>query len=357
VAAGLLAEAEGALDALELDHAETLAIRAAELFATEGEDHPDVASAHLVRARVAHARSDFRSALVCAERAVAILDAASAAWPDEDIVVRMHAHAIAQVVTALHGLGRYDDAEQRALAILATVEARLGADEPEVSSLCNLLGISHKYQARFAEAAARYARALSIYTAQGDELGIASIEHNLGGLDHARGVPELAEPHARRAVELRERALGPDHPDVAADLAAWAAILDDLGRAEDAEAAYGRALAIFMHTFGEVHHEVGFTLASLGALFAGQGRWDEAAPILRRARAIQGKVHGAQHPDLALVDHYLAVVGHALGDHDEALASVERALDVFERVFAADHPRVIDARSARDAILDAAQRR
>src|SRR5262249_60525157 len=78
-----------------------------------------------------------------------------------------------------------------------------------------------------------------------DDPAGATIDHTLGGLEQARGRYWLGEPLARRAVQLRRRALGPDHPDVAADQAALAAILDGEGRRKEAERLYLCALSGF----------------------------------------------------------------------------------------------------------------
>jgi len=62
---------------------------------------------------------------------------------------------------------------------------------------------------------------------------LASLYHNLGGLEHARGAFATGEPLARRAVAIRTRTLGPEHPDVAADMAALAALLDGQGKYDE----------------------------------------------------------------------------------------------------------------------------
>ncbi len=74
---------------------------------------------------------------------------------------------------------------------------------------------------------------------------IATVYHNLGGLEHAAGNFARGEPFARRSVELREGAFGPDHPEVAADIAALAAILDGQQKYAEGEHLYRRGLAIF----------------------------------------------------------------------------------------------------------------
>src|ERR1700693_4057798 len=53
-----------------------------------------------------------------------------------------------------------------------------------------------------------------------------------------------AEPLLRRALELREKALGPDHPDIAQSLNNLASIYRDRGEYEKAEPLLQRALGI-----------------------------------------------------------------------------------------------------------------
>ena len=53
-----------------------------------------------------------------------------------------------------------------------------------------------------------------------------------------------AEPPLRRALAIREKALGPDHPDVATSLNNLAGLLHDKGDYAGAEPLYRRALAI-----------------------------------------------------------------------------------------------------------------
>lgn len=352
LAVELHAKATDLLDAGEPQAASELAQRAADLFASVDVDHPDHANALILRARIAHALGDFTASLAHADRATRVMAAARDAFPDEPIVFELQAHAVCALATALHALGRYDEAELHLLAALADTEAALGPDVAEVGDLCNLLGIGHKYQARYDEAAARYARAIAIARAHhGDaSTAMASLEHNLGGLAHARGDVAAGEPHARRSVELREAILGPDHPTVAADLAAWASLLDELGRTDEAESALRRALAIFERAYGEQHFEVGFTLGTLGALHASAERYALSLPLLTRAHAIMSAAVGPEHVETARIDEYLAVVHHALGNAPVALAHAQRAAAICVRTFPADHPRTIDSKSTLEAL-------
>ena len=68
--------------------------------------------------------------------------------------------------------------------------------------------------------------------------------NNLALLYDDQGRYAEAEPLYKRALAIDEKALGPDHPDVAQSLNNLAALYDDQGRYAEAEPLYKRALAI-----------------------------------------------------------------------------------------------------------------
>ena len=78
----------------------------------------------------------------------------------------------------------------------------------------------------------------------------ATILHQLGVLEHARGQYAAGEGFARRSADIRLKTVGPDHPQLAADLTMIAALLDGQGRHAEAESMRQRAKAIVDHWFG-----------------------------------------------------------------------------------------------------------
>src|SRR6185436_5071794 len=145
------------------------------------------------------------------------------------------------------------------------------------------------YRARYDSAARRYRRALAILeaTGAGRSMAAATIHHNLGGLAHARRRFAQGEPHARRAVVLRRRALGPAHPTVIADEVAWAALLEGLGQIARAERIYRRAIETFHTVFGTVHPELMVVYNNLAAIAAARGDTAEARELYARALTIK----------------------------------------------------------------------
>jgi CHAT domain-containing protein len=81
---------------------------------------------------------------------------------------------------------------------------------------------------------------------------------------------------------IREKALGPDHPDVAASLNGLAVLYRSQGRYADAEPLFQRALSIREKALGADHPDVSEPLNNLVYLYNLQARYADALPIVRR---------------------------------------------------------------------------
>ena len=143
-------------------------------------------------------------------------------------VARFVGRVVDHLARSAQARGDYRRAEHLFQRALKLVECVLGPSDIEVATVLNNLGVLYKELGRFDEAESVYQRAMALVLAARGEASreVATLYHNLGGLEYARRRYAKGEPHARRGLEIRERLLGPDHPDVAADAAALAAILD-----------------------------------------------------------------------------------------------------------------------------------
>ena len=68
--------------------------------------------------------------------------------------------------------------------------------------------------------------------------------NNLAGLYRDQGKYAQAEPLYQRALAIREKALGPEHPDTATSLENYALLLRKTGRSAEAAKLEARAKAI-----------------------------------------------------------------------------------------------------------------
>jgi tetratricopeptide (TPR) repeat protein len=161
----------------------------------------------------------------------------------------------------------------------------------------NGLGMAARYRGRFDLAARLYARALHAL-GRAEESGTlaATLFHNLGGLEHARGRFARAERWSRRGLRLRERVGGPAATETAIDVAALAAIVHARGRHEEAASLYRRALAVQRRRLGPDHFEVLFNLGQLAALEQTRGRFVASRRLYSQALPALRRILGRDHP-------------------------------------------------------------
>ncbi|HSS38632.1 MAG TPA: tetratricopeptide repeat protein [Polyangia bacterium] len=298
----------------------------------EGAQSPDLANALVELGRVLEARDQLAPAVACHRRALAIL-ARAGRHPDFTRLAIEARLALAGVQRTRGDLRESDRLNRAALA----AARRLGPREPLVATALNNLGVLRKAEGRYAEAAAFYERAAPLLP-RSDAQARATLHHNLGGIAHARERFAEAEPHARRAVALREAALGPGHPVVAADVAALAAVVEARGRYAEAAGLYRRALTVFRRRLGDASLEVGLTEAGLAAVEQQRGRVAAAGRLYDHAIRVLERKLGRHHADVALTVNNLAVLNERAGRLKEAAHLFRRAGRSFQRSLGADHP-------------------
>jgi len=329
--------------ATRLAVAERAATNAARLYAqAEGPRHPDVANALVELGQIRELRDDLDGAARAFRGARDLLARTRASRrtdPDHEIA-RLAVRAGRFLGSVLRAQADHAGAARTLARTLRESTARLGPRDLDTGAVLNALGVLRKYQGRYDEAAAFYRRALAIIERSPERRGqaAATLFHNLGGLEHARGRHARGEPPARRAVVLRTALLGPHHPMVAADVAALAALVEGRGRLHDAAALYQRALRIFQRHFGAASSEVAVNLCALGGVRQAQGRLAVAERLIRRAIAIQERLYGPRHPETAMTANNLGILVATRGRAAEARALCGRALAVFTRTLGPRHP-------------------
>ena len=189
-------------------------------------------------------------------------------------------------------------------------------------------------QGRYSEAIPLAQRALAIREkAPGpDHPDVAAALNNLAELYRVQGRYAEAEPLSKRALTITEKAFGPDHPDVALSLNNLALLYASQGRYADAEPLYKRSLTISERIRGPNHPDVATPLNNLAHLYSVQGRYAEAEPLYKRALAIREKAFGPDHPDVALSLNNLAELYRAQGHDAEAEQLYKRSLTIWEKV-------------------------
>ncbi|HMG73972.1 MAG TPA: CHAT domain-containing protein, partial [Pyrinomonadaceae bacterium] len=169
---------------------------------------------------------------------------------------------------------------------------------------------------------------------------VAQSLNNLAELYRAQGDYGRATPLCQRSLAILEKALGPQHPSVAT-------VLNNLALLYRAQGDYGRAAPLFQRSLairekalGPEHPNVAQSLNNLALLYKDQGDYGRAAPLYQRSLAILAKALGPEHPDVAQSLNNLAVLYQAQGDYGRAAPLFLRSLAIREKALGAEHPDV-----------------
>jgi tetratricopeptide (TPR) repeat protein len=226
--------------------------------------------------------------------------------------------------------------------VCATLIEACGFEFEEAARLLDQGGYYLYERARFSDTEPLYQRALAIRErVQGpDHPGVAMTLNNLAELYREQGKFAKVEPLCQRALAIRERVLGPDHPDVAMSLNNLAELYREQGKHAQAEPLCQRALAINAKTLGPDHPRVATSLNNLAELYREQGKYAQAEPLCQRALATTEKTLGLEHPTTAIRLNNLGALYVNQGKYAEAETLYWRALGVTEKALGPEHPDV-----------------
>jgi tetratricopeptide (TPR) repeat protein len=200
-------------------------------------------------------------------------------------------------------------------------------------------------QGRYFEAEPLYRKALEI---REKELGpehpdtIISL-HNLTVCLSRQDRDSEAEPLYKRALEIKEKVFGPEHPETVLSLNNLANNVGSQGRYPEAERLLKRILDIRERTLGQKHPNTALSLKSLAVNVDNQERYLEAEPLFRRALAIREKEFGSKHPNTAQSLNDLAVNLDNQARYSEAEPLFKKALEIYEKVFGPEDPDTVQS--------------
>ncbi len=143
---------------------------------------------------------------------------------------------------------------------------------------------------------------------------------------------------AQRALDIREKVLGFEHPDTAINLSRLGSLYQDLGLYERALPLYRRALTVRQNGLGPEHPSTGVSLNNLASLYQDMGRFQQALPLYLRALRISERTHGSEHPSTAARLNNVASLYQDMGRFQQALPLYVRALEIGERAQGPEHP-------------------
>jgi non-specific serine/threonine protein kinase/serine/threonine-protein kinase len=152
------------------------------------------------------------------------------------------------------------------------------------------------------------------------------------------GLYSRAQVLQQKAVEIRQRVLGPESPETLKAMSALARILERQGRYAEAETLQRQTLDVQRRVLGREHPDTLRSMDNLANVLNRESRFAEAEKLAQETLDIRRRVLGPEHPDtLTSMDSLALDLRHDQRDAD-AETLYRETLDVRRRVLGPDHP-------------------
>ncbi len=173
----------------------------------------------------------------------------------------------------------------------------------------------------------------------------ARLEHTVGTTYGILGLTTKSEPHLLRALELRERELGRDHPDTLGTMNSLAALYWVQGRYDEAEPLFVATLEARKRLLGDDDPQTLASMHNLATLYNNLGRYDQAEPLFLETLEKHKRVLGEDHPNTLGSMNNLAYLYSVQGRYAEAESLFLETLETEQRALGSDHPDTLGTMS------------
>jgi tetratricopeptide (TPR) repeat protein len=210
--------------------------------------------------------------------------------------------------------------------------------------ICFFMGVGRFYegQGNYAFAEPWYKRCLEITQKQlgSEHPDVATSFYNLAELYKFQGFYKKAEPLYIQSIKVRQNLLGLEHLDVATSFDNLAELYKFQGFYKKAEPLHHQALQIRQNLLGSEHPDIATSLNNLASLYQFQRRYEEAEPLHRQALQMRQKWLGSEHQSVATSLNNLASLYQSQGRYEEAEPLHRQALQMRLKLLGSEHPSI-----------------
>lgn len=200
--------------------------------------------------------------------------------------------------------------------------------------------LNYKKAAEYYQEAVKQIKKAAQFGAINIEKILADYLQKWGTVSYGAGDYRDGEQPLIEALQIREKALGPDHPSVAATLNNLANLYYAQSKYEAAEPLYQRSLKIREKALEPDDPDVAISINNLASLFFAQGKYETAELLYQRALKIWEKILGPNHPHIATTLNNLAELDRAQGKYEAAESLYLQALKIMKKAFPGGHPNI-----------------
>jgi len=179
----------------------------------------------------------------------------------------------------------------------------------------------------------------------------AQMLHVMGDVYDNLGLYPRAQLLQRQSMEIRQRVLGPEHPDTLNSMSDLALVLDHEGHYAEAEKLEREALAISRRVLGPEHRDTLKSMDHVASVMIEEAHYAEGEKLERETLDIRRRVLGSEDPDTLGSLHNLAEVLRREGHYAEAETLERETLNIYRHVLGPEHPDTLNSKSSLAIVL------
>ena len=235
----------------------------------------------------------------------------------------------------LVNIAEFDKAQQVYDVILKQT-----TDEREKGHIYHHVGLIKDDQGKHMEALAYYEKALEIRqkTLPANHPDLALPHNNISAVYTHMGEYTKALLHARKSLEILQKALPANHSDLATSYNNIGEVHRNIGEHSTAISYLKKALEICQATLSSNHPDLAISYNNIGGIYDYMGEYSVALSYYEKALAIIQEALPAKHPRLAISYNNVAAMYEYMGEHLKALSYYEKALEILQKALLSEHP-------------------
>ena len=235
--------------------------------------------------------------------------------------------------------GEYDSALTNLNLSLKILQENLKDEHKAIAQAYNNIGSIYSRKNDYEKALHFYQLTLDKLSPDPEmERHMASVYNNIGMIyGQHKGNYEKAVSYFHKALEIRERIFGQDHP-LTAIVYNNLGFYGDMGNYEKELFYVQKALNIFRKTFGNNHIKVAICYKNMGKCYSQLMKYPDALSYYKKALHVFYKIYGKEHEDIAITLNNIGTNYTKTGSYKTALMYSERALKMLIALETDVHP-------------------
>jgi tetratricopeptide (TPR) repeat protein len=216
------------------------------------------------------------------------------------------------------------------------------SDESKKATYYQNIGYIKDHQGDHEKAIEYYEQGLEIHqkTLPPNHPDLASCYSNIGLVYQRMGEYSKALSFYEKSLEIRQKTLLPNHPDFATSYNNIGGVYDNMGEYSKALSFFEKSLEIYQKTLPPNHPDLANSYNNIGAVYKNTGEYSKALSFFEKSIEIRQKTLPTNQPSLASSYNNIGSVYMNMREYSKVLSYLERALNILESSLPANHPNI-----------------